>query len=399
MQEVKTRVLITSGSYLFGEDGAGGEQRVAYNIAKGLVKKGYRVTVLSPKVSRTGSIEAMEVGGYDFDPFKDFLRYRLNWWLYSIESLLVAWRLTRIQGFHILHHIRPASPWAFSLCWTLKRPFVYGPVPPPLHIQEGIQEFRRGRRRALHGLATRAFNLFHTLLAPSLWRFTLKKASIVLVQTEKAKEGLPNGIEEKVRTIGLGVDTDLFFPSGDEEEGPTILYLANLTRQKGLEYLLRAMAYVVRDLPEARLIVVGGGPGRQYYEDLSGRLGLKERVDFVGRVAHGETVRYYSRSWIYCLPSIEEPSANTILEAMGCGRPVIATDGGGNRDIIEDGKTGILVPPRDPDSLAKAIVRLLKDEDLRKDMGRKGRERVERCFSLSRLIERIEDAYREVLRA
>jgi glycosyltransferase involved in cell wall biosynthesis len=394
------KILVSSASYIFGDELAGGEHRVSYNIVKGLLEKGHSVTLLSPKVSlkKVINAECIEVGGYRFKPSEDYFRYRLNWWLFSIRSIFKARKLLKKKEFDIIHHIRPANYGMFSLFWIFKMPFIYGPVTPSLRIKdEDFKEFEtKGIKNPFKGIATRCFNLFHEAFAPPLWRTTLKNASLILVQLKKAMEDIPEEFRYKARIVGLGVNTGFFSPSS-EDRVPTILFLANLTRQKGLEYLLRAMPLVLEEVPSCVLNIVGDGPGRNYYKRLVNELDLKRSVLFFGMVPHRETVNFYRKAWVYCLPSIVEPAANTLLEAMSCGRPVVATEGGGNREIIGDGDTGFLVSPKNPEALAESLIKILTDKELRRKMGKKARKRAEEEFNLKKLIDKIEEAYREVV--
>jgi glycosyltransferase involved in cell wall biosynthesis len=183
-------------------------------------------------------------------------------------------------------------------------------------------------------------------------------------------------------------------PDGSEsgaEERPVVLALARLHRRKGIDHLLEAAAR----LPGADFLIAGDGPERAALEEQAARLGLGDRVRFLGtRTDVAELLRMSS---IFVLPSLAEGLPVSVIEAMAAGRAVVATDIPGTNEIVVDGETGLLVPPGDPHALTGALGRLLDDAALRREMGSAGRERVERDFSAAAMVRRIEALYDEVL--
>jgi len=213
--------------------------------------------------------------------------------------------------------------------------------------------------------------------------------------------GLP---EEKVVVVRNGLDLDEFdararggpaAPLPARGSGPLVGTVARLEKQKGLEYLLRGFALLPPELDQAHLWVVGGGPLEGDLRRLSERLGLGERVRFLG-VRHD--VPALMREFdLFVLPSLWEGLPNAVLEAMAAGRAVVATAVHGTPEAVAQGETGLLVPPRDPQALAGAMARLLKDDSLRGSMGRAGRERVAREFGMDRMVRETEEVYRRAL--
>lgn len=162
---------------------------------------------------------------------------------------------------------------------------------------------------------------------------------------------------------------------------PTVLFVGGLEPRKGLEYLIHAMEYVVDDIPSARLIAVGktgfrGTDEWEWFSRLADRLGIKEHMEFRESVDQTTLLGYYSECDLLVLPSKSEGWGLSLMEAMACGKPVIASKVGGIPELVRDGKDGILVRPGDIRSLADAIISLLKDPKRRERMGASGRERV-----------------------
>jgi glycosyltransferase involved in cell wall biosynthesis len=170
-----------------------------------------------------------------------------------------------------------------------------------------------------------------------------------------------------------------------------VLTLARLTEQKGHPTLLRAAA----ELPEAVFAFAGDGPLRPELEHEAARLGVEDRVRFLG---HREDVPdLLAASDVFALPSLYEGSSLALLEAMAAGRAVVSSSIGGTAELIEDGANGLLVPPGDVGALSSAIRRLLRDDGLRARLGARGRDRVEANFAERATADAVEGVYSEVL--
>jgi phosphatidylinositol alpha-mannosyltransferase len=179
--------------------------------------------------------------------------------------------------------------------------------------------------------------------------------------------------------IPNGVDVEHFSPEVAPIEKfkdgkPNILFVSRLEKRKGLIYLLQAFKQVKEEIPDCRLIVVGPGTRlRRGYEKYVAGNGLKDVV-FVGMVSYDELPRYYQTADVFCAPAIGSESFGLILlEAMAMGKPVVASSIEGYASVVSHGADGLLVPPADKDQLAQALVALLDDEALRREMGAKGR--------------------------
>jgi glycosyltransferase involved in cell wall biosynthesis len=148
-------------------------------------------------------------------------------------------------------------------------------------------------------------------------------------------------------------------------------------------------------IPGLRLDVVGDGPSRQDLEALRSSLGLGGRVTFHGY--HADVRPFLAAADVFLLSSVSEGISIALLEAMASGLPAIATDVGGNREVILEGQAGHLTPVGSAEALADAIVRIESDPDGRERMGQASRQRVEQEFSLQRVVARYEELYRRCL--
>jgi sugar transferase (PEP-CTERM/EpsH1 system associated) len=206
----------------------------------------------------------------------------------------------------------------------------------------------------------------------------------VCVSSDVAALSRAQGIAPgRVQTIYNGVDGQRFPFSGPSPGGP-IVAVARLSPEKDLANLVRAAAIAGREDPKLRVEAAGDGPCRAELVHLVGELGLEGRVSFLGEVR--DVAGLLTRSAIFVLPSRSEGISLTLLEAMACGLPIVATRVGGTPEVVIDGQTGLLVPPRDPAALAHAVLQLRRDPDGARRMGEAGRRRVERDFGIHRMV-------------
>ncbi len=185
------------------------------------------------------------------------------------------------------------------------------------------------------------------------------------------------------------------FSDDDEHREPTVLFVGRVTPQKGLRYLLWAMARVRRP---ARLIIAGDGYEMSAMRDLADRLGLADRVEYRGILRHEDVDRLYRRAAVLVVPSVwPEPWGTVGPEAMASGLPVVAFRTGGIAEWLADGETGFLVEPRDIDGLRVRIEQLLDDRLLARRLGARGREVARERFTVTAHVDRLEQVFRKAI--
>ena len=184
---------------------------------------------------------------------------------------------------------------------------------------------------------------------------------------------------------------------GMEPGAQIVGVVARLEPEKGHPTLLEAWPAVVRAVPNAHLLVVGEGGRREALERQAAQLRIAHRVVFTGR--RDDVPAVTAALDVAVLPSYREAQGLTILEAMALSRPVVASNVGGIPEVIEDGVSGLLVPPRDPEALAAAIVRLLVDHSYADTLARAGHEVVHDRFCIELMVKAVETIYDEGTRA
>lgn len=200
-------------------------------------------------------------------------------------------------------------------------------------------------------------------------------------------QGVP---ARRVRTLHNGIDTRRFAYRGPCPDGPAVL-VARLCPEKDVPTLLDAVALAVSRRPDFRLQIAGDGICLPELRRRAAELNLDGHVAFLGMVDDVPALLAGAR--LLVLSSISEGVSLTLLEAMACGLPVIATRVGGTPEVVADGATGLLVPPRDPSALAAALLELYADVGRCRRLGEVGRRRVEESFDVRRMVARYERMY------
>jgi glycosyltransferase involved in cell wall biosynthesis len=212
----------------------------------------------------------------------------------------------------------------------------------------------------------------------------------------------PYAPERAIEVIPFGVDLDRFAP-GAPPELPTIGCAKILEPKYGQEFLICALALLVEREPNRplRLLLAGEGYRREALERLVRDLGLSDRVVFLGRLPADDVPAFMRGLTIFAMPSVDDSESFGVaaLEAAACGLPVVSTTVGGVSEVVRDGATGLLVPPRDAGALADALGRLLSDPAERAAFGAKGREMARESYDLHRNADKMEALYHRLLAA
>lgn len=352
----------------------GGMENHIKMLAEALVQRGHQVTVLATHPTSKTHIE--DIQGV---------------------QVIKAGRLATIAS----------APLSISLpiwLWRQRPDIAHLHFPYPVGE---LSQLLLGRARRLvityHSDVVRQKGLLR-LYRPFLWR-VLHRADRIIATSHNYIASSPylSQVREKCRVIPLGVEVERFgHADGAQVQAihetygsPLLLFVGKLRYYKGLQYLLRAMP----ELP-AKLLVIGSGPMQDEWRRLSESLGLSTRVFFLGEVSDQALPAYYQACDIFILPANERSEAfGTVqIEAMASGLPVVCTElGTGTSFVNIQGETGLVVPAKDPSALGSAILRLLRDETGRQQMGQRARERALNEFSLQKMVDKTVSLYEEVL--
>jgi glycosyltransferase involved in cell wall biosynthesis len=297
-------------------------------------------------------------------------------------------RLVREQQVDVVH-AHQYTPFFYAMTARLR-----GPRRPILFTEHGRHQPDYPRPRRM--LANRLF---------------LSRRDRVVGVGEAVRQALINNEGIPGRRVGVlynGIDVDAFAAAGagpglrrtvrkelDFGRGEfVLLQVARLDYLKDHATAVRTMARVVNQMPHARLVLVGDGPERPAIEAQVRELNLADKVRLLGTRA--DVARLLHAADSFLLTSTSEGIPLTVIEAMAVGLPVVATDVGGLREVVDDGATGFLAPAKDDAALAGHILRLAADADLRRRMGLAGRERAKQNFDEPRMAEDYGRLYREL---
>jgi glycosyltransferase involved in cell wall biosynthesis len=245
--------------------------------------------------------------------------------------------------------------------------------------------------------------IYNSLVVQCLWatltRFECGRADrVITVSKSLAKEAVNfYGIsKDKVVAIHNGVNF-LDDPPIERRNGRhVILYVGRLIQEKGLEYLIGAMPYVLSRFPEAKLQLVGDGNHRRRLKSLAQKLKVDGSVDFSGIVPSDMLYSLYARASVVVQPSIYESCGIPVLEAMSMGKPVVGARAGGIPELIKNGETGLLVEPRSSAQLGAAISTLLSNWSYSTKLGEKGRSVVTAHFTWKEVARKTLELYEEI---
>jgi glycosyltransferase involved in cell wall biosynthesis len=271
-------------------------------------------------------------------------------------------------------------------------------VPVVLGTEHGFYFYK------MQGLA-RAFHVYLARLGAQLADATM------VTNQEDYDTSLRERIIESSKLVyqvgGLGVDLGRFKPTidgsgvrsslGIPPDALVVGFVGRLTPEKGCTEFVEAAALVQREIEHVHFLIIGPSEGdtRSKLEKLVSSLHLDHRVHFLG--ARTDVSMFYAAMDLFTLPSYREGVGLVLEEAAAMGKPVVATDVRGCSEVVVVGETGLLVPPRDSAQLAEAILRLLRDADLRQQMGKAARQRAERVFDQLRVANEMDTLYQRLL--
>ncbi len=346
----------------------GGAQRFVVDLVKSLDKNRFSVTVC---------VLGRRIGSFFEEDLREhripLIFLNLRWTFHPITILRIT---------HLLYSLKP------HIVHTHLRAIRYFLIPNrlariPLHIH------------TIHSLAKQDTSF----LFRGLNRIAFKYLKVIPVSISKA---VANSVKETygVESVVIynGIPTAVYDKGGEFKKADyiRILNIGKFKKAKNHLLLVEAFAKAVEVMPNLRLILVGDGGLRRKIEERVSRFRLQEKVFFLGW--RSDIPDILANCDIFALSSDWEGLGIVLIEAMAAGKPVVATKVGGVPEIVEDGVTGILVPPRDSNAFADALLRIAKDEKLRWEMGKRGKERASSEFDIKIASQRYENLYLQKLR-
>ncbi len=349
---------------------SGGIGYYVYNLSKGLIKKGHRVTVITR--GSTHRLEKETIDGIDVFKATFFPLYPFQMPLHGlfVNSLVKSLE----PQFNLIHLHSPVTP---SIKTAL-------PIITTIHTAMRIDS-RYHEVVDPYSLAEKIQSMYFSPLVES----QLLKLSDIITAVSPTVANELNGYgmdSSKVKVMWNGVDEKIFSPTKNKEKlEKYVLFTGVLRARKGLFDLIKCAILVKKTIPDIKFVICGTGPLLQQLTEQVRNVGLKEQVIFLGRVDRRKFIQICQSATIQVVPSIYEGLPTVLLEAMACGLPVVATNIGGIRDIISSNVNGLLVPPGSPVKMAKMIEMLWTDEPLRKKLGNSARETILKKYTWEKI--------------
>ena len=377
-EECPLRVVLFTDADVFA-----GTERHMLDLARGLRLAGVEVSIASPRVSPLADRAREEK--IEHIPIEK--RGLPDW-----AAIAVLRRKLRAGEVNLIHAHNGRTALCAALAVKLERRGGY------VLTQHFLTPCRAGRR----GLKAVLSNAVH--------RWISRNAGHVIAISDAVRRGIvqrgesangnattvPNGIpapDPRKLTAPAAVRAGLGIGTGQ----PLILCAARLEEEKDVASLIAAMPAVLAAAPKAFCVIAGEGSLRDALGTQIESLGIGDSVRLAG--FRDDAISLINAADVFALPSLAEPFGLVLIEAMSLAKPVIATNAGGPREIVEEGITGLLVPPADPAALARALTRLILDEPLRMAMGARGRQRFTQNYTLARMTASTLEIYRKVLPA
>jgi glycogen synthase len=364
-----------------------GIARYTHALATGLAELGHVVRVFTRSGTHTRVdleegvwVHRIEVVAHERDDLAGLPPVADSGWSFSASCRTEARRVAAWRSFDVMHvpnwdseGVAFIADAAFHTVLAVLTPLATAGAINPELFHPSTDDFKR-------------------LLEVEQWCY--RNADAFLIPSDSIREQIRDGYgvelpPDRTAVVPLGIGPAPIPGLGDPT-GQTVLFIGRLERRKGIDTLLEALPAIGAEFPDARFLIAGddsipaAGSGRtfrQLWEQSPEAATLSGRVSFLGRVTEERLAELYAEADIFVAPSRYESFGLVLLEAMRCGRPVVAGACGGMKTIVVDGVTGRLVEPGDPEALAHALRELLASPDLRAQWGRAGLARFEERFS------------------
>lgn len=362
--------------FFFPPEWLAGTEIATYNISKHLAKRGHEVHVVTTRDAGLPSYEKRD--GFLIHRLRVPRKRRIETALYCVRAFL---KVKQIDP-DIVHAqaVSPPGLSAFLIRKVFKKPYIlWG---------QGFDIYMPWRFKGM------------------ISKLALRNAATVIALTEDMKREIQKIRAVEPTVLPNGIDLERFenLPSRKnlrsrlmiEQGQKIILFVGVLKLVKGVRYLIETMTTIKQKEPMARLLIVGDGEERQTLEELAEGLNLRGQVSFAGRVPNEVVPQYMAASDVFVLPSLSESFGIVNLEAMASGLPIVASNLRGMKEIVEDGQSGFLVEPRNPEAIAQKVLLLLQDEGLRRRMGERNKQKAKQ-YSWEEIVAKLEEIYFQCL--
>lgn len=376
-------------------DQGGGIASYTRALGQELVRRHHRVTIIAKgKRCEWRTVDGLRVLIWPFGNLSWYMyRMRLfnNWLMLPVRELEWSWSIK--QAIQVVR--QEAEIDVIESCESgnqfLDHPVIRTHGAPHLFSKFTGEKMTLGLKLS-HYLELRSLRAARLVTSPS--RFQAAQLGAELGWSSGQIRGIPNPV------AAWALEESRCPPRSPDSTAPLILYTGRIQSVKGSLVLLQSVSPVARAFPDVQYVLAGArhmSISESVLNQVLAEDGRADHVKLLGHVPWQELTDWYRRATVFVMPSYYESFCISCVEAMAFGIPVVATTAGGLPEVVEDGVTGCLVPPGDSEALAHAIIRLLRDPDLRRRMGEAGRACVRAKFSAEHIADQTLAAYAECL--
>jgi len=351
--------------------GGSGEDVAVYYLVKALSKLNVEITLLVQEFSVDKRMNEV-----------NFIKVKAP---YSLRCFLKKTALDKSYSFSVIHSHEVSRAFLFAFLKKKKQPLI-------VHYHNPITSQPRPIGRFILTL-----NKSDKIFVPSNF---VRQRLINLCRINQNKiDAIYNGVD--INEFRHRISREILVKYRIPEDGNIVLYVGRFSPVKGLLTLIRAIPFVLNAFPSTYFVFVGLPSSPEYFQKmvaLAKSLKVYEKCIFTSFIPRSDLPFVISRADVFVLPSIIESFGQSVIEALACETPVVSTLTGGIPEIVNN-KVGLLVEPKDAVALSNAIVRLLSDRKLARNMGKAGRKIVEKRFDWNRIAEKVKQKYEELLSA
>jgi len=356
-----------------------------YNLSKKLIEKGHKVVVITRGPwfkTQKQVLDGIEIIKTPFIPIYPFYL--------SLHQIFIKKVFKSIESDIDIVHLHTPLP-----------PFIKTSQPVVLTIHTPmLSDNNYIKIRSIYSLLTK---ISARIISYPLELKLIKSSDMITTVSQSVAQELEEyGLnQEDISIVYNGVDEKFFYPKQKDSTNDKkyIMYAGRIDREKGLFDLLKCAKSICSERSDVSFIVAGNGRDLNRLKRKIKNIGIQDKFILVGQAKKDQLVKLYQNATLFVLPSYHEGLPTVLLEAMSCGLPVIATDVRGNRDLVSNGKNGIIIPSRAPKKMAEAISMLLENKSLRKKLGKNARKTIEENYTWNIISNRILGYYKQLAKS
>lgn len=357
----------------------GGISTYVYNLSKRLVERGHEVTVITRGTWRKTyceEIEGISVYRVRFIPFfpSPFKIHQIY-----VNKLLKSLKFD-FDLIHLHGTLMPVEP-------------VFNNSLPVVFTSHGAS------KKKLDFMEAKTLHFFIVkLLRNHLFKLEqeiVEKSDMLTAVSNSCADEFRayHSIKKEITIVHNGVDTNFFVPSKNRSNLRSVIYTGRFEVFKGLSDLIECSGIVCKKYPDVKFILVGSGTILDSLKKQVSKLKLENNIIFTGSLNKSQIIEYYQNATIFVLPSYREGFPTSLMEAMSCGIPSIATNVEGSAELIKDSENGLLVPQKNPEKLAESVIYLLENEEFRNKIGANARNHIVKNYDWEKITDGFEKLY------